>query len=158
MVKKGLMIQLWRLQQSQTMISLFFWALTLAGVYYVYFHPVLVRLGLPENQVFVGIIVLFSLIIIAFLIMGLLYDRVLKLWVEQTDVAVERNPYSSKYLMPKDIMYWQRSTLPIMRGLARSDPSLLKDIEFMEKWIDKSLARQKGIRENVASLESWITD
>ena len=158
MVKKGLMIQLWRLQQSQAMISLFFWALTLAGVYYVYFHPVLVRLGLPENQVFVGIFVLFSLIIITFLILGLLYDRVLKLWVEQTDVAVERNPYSSKYLLPKDIMYWQRSTLPIMRGLAKSDPALLKDIEFMEKWIDKSLAKQKGMKDSITSLENWIAD
>lgn len=157
MVKKALMIQLWRIQQSQSVISLFFWALTLAGVFYLnYFHPVFVSLGLPKSEVFLGTIILFFIIIVAFLVIGLIYDRILKLWVEQTDVSVERNPYSSGYLMPKDVIFWRRSTLPIMRELARKDSSIQKDVEFMEKWIEVSMDKQKGLADNVMKLEEWL--
>ncbi len=158
MVKKGLMVQMWRIQQSQAMIGIFFWALTLAGVYYLsYFHPYFRDLGLvTDKQVFLGTIMLALLILLAFLLMGLIYDRALRLWREQTDVIVERNPYSKERLMPKEVIFWRRSQLSIMKELAKKDTSIQKDIDFMEKWIEKSVARYKELREGAEDLEKWV--
>ncbi len=158
MVKKGFMVQLWRIQQSQAIISLFFWGLTLAGVFYpTYFHEHFVNLGIVrQSDYFLGTMLLFLAIIGAFLLMGLIYDIVLKLWVEQSDVAVERNPYSKERLMAKEILFWRRSTVAIMKQLAKTDPSIQKDIDFVEKWIDKSLNDQKAMKEDVERIEAWI--
>ena len=158
MVKKYLMVQIWRIQQSQAIISLFFWGLTLAGIFYpTYFHQHFVSLGIVrQSDYFLGTMILFLVIIVAFLLMGLIYDIVLKLWVEQSDVAVERNPYSKERLMAKDIVSWRRGNIAMMRQFARVDPSMQKDIDFMEKWIDKSLATQKGLKEDVERIEAWI--
>jgi predicted PurR-regulated permease PerM len=157
LVKKYLMVQIWRMQQSQALISIFFWALTLAGVYYLsYFHPFFTSLGLPKTEVALGTIILFFLIVVGFLIAGLIYDRFLKLWREQTDIAVERNPYSVERMQPKEIVQWKRFNVSIMKELAKTDGAIRKDIEFMEKWIAKSLAERPDLRASVEGLERWV--
>jgi len=152
------MVQLWRIQQSQAIIAIFFWGLTLAGVYYKeYFHPQLVRIGLlREQDLFLGTILLSLAIIATFLLAGLVYDRTLKLWREQTDVIVERNPYSKERLMPKEVMFWKRGTVSILKELAKNDSELKKDIEFMEKWIEKTMEENKEIKKGVEDLERWV--
>ena len=159
MVKKGLMVQLWRIQQSQGLISLFFWALTLAGIFYVnYVEWFFIKIGLVpgvNEQRALGTIYLFLMIVLVFLLIGLLYDRVLKLWVEQTTVAVERNPYSKERLMPKEVVFWQRGYLSIMKEIAKKDSSMQKDLDFMDKWMSKSL-QEPGLRKEVEELEQWV--
>ena len=157
MVKKGLMVQLWRIQQSQAIISIFFWSLTLAGVFYKdYIHPHFVAWGIVRiEDVFLGTVILFFIIVVVFLIFGLLYDRVLRLWVEQTTVAVERNPYSKERLMPKEVVFWQRGYLSIMKEIAKKDSSMQKDLDFMDKWMSKSL-QEPGLKKEVEELEQWV--
>ena len=157
MVKKYLMVQIWRMQQSQALISIFFWSLTLAGVYYLsYFHPLFTSLGLPSNEVAIGTIILFFLIVVAFLFLGLVYDKFLRLWREQTDIAVERNPYAVERLQPKEIVQWMRFNVSVMKELAKKDSAIQADIDFMERWIAKSLAERPDLRESVAGLEKWV--
>ena len=158
MVKKYLMVQIWRMQQSQALISIFFWALTLAGVYYLsYFHPLFTSFGLPQSEVALGTIILFFLIVIGFLIIGLIYDSFLRLWREQTDVAVERNPYSAERLQPKEIVQWKRFVVSVMKELGKTDATIQKDIDFMERWIAKSLEERPDLRASVERLEKWVT-
>ena len=157
MVKKGFMLQLWRIQQSQALISVFFWALTLAGVFYLnYFHPLFVKIGLPATEIALGTMILFLVIVLVFLLMGFIYDRFLRLWREQTDVVVERNPYAKERLMPKEIVFWKRSSLAMMKELAKKDGEIQKDIDFMEKWIAKSMVDYKELREAVETMEQWV--
>jgi len=164
MVKKYLMVQIWRIQQSQALISLFFWALTLAGVfYYNYFRNFFIFLGLvsrEESQTnnLIGTIYLFFMIVLAILLLGFIYDRYLKLWREQTDVAIERNPYSVERMQPKEIVQWKRFNVSIMKELAKTDSAIRKDIEFMEKWIAKSLAERPELKKSVEGLEKWVME
>ncbi len=159
LVKKGLMMQIWRIQQVQAIVGLLFWSLTLAGVYYIsYFHDHLVNLGiLGEGDVALGTALLFAAIIIGFLVFGLIYDRVFKLWREQTDVLIERNPYTREKLTPKEVIQWRRSFVPIMKELAKKDSQMEKDVVFMEKWIEKSILDYKELEYGVKDLEKWVT-
>lgn len=143
-VKKALMTYIWRIQQSQMIISIVFWSLTLTGVFYQYFAPLFdIYLGVPQENVFLGMLLLFFIVLASVVIIGFAYDRVFRLWQEQAVVNVERNPYSRLLMMPKEILLWKRCQLRILKEVSKDDPEAQKDIEFMDRWFDKLLEDPK---------------
>jgi hypothetical protein len=155
-VKKGLMTYIWRIQQSQMIISIVFWSLTLTGVFYQYFAPLFdVYLGIPQENVFSGMLLLFFIVLLSVVLIGIVYDRVFRLWQESSVVSVERNPYSRFLLMPKEILLWKRCQLRILKEVAKDDPEAQKDIEFMDRWFDKLLEDPK-IAKQVEETEKTI--
>ncbi|UCD93176.1 MAG: hypothetical protein JSV43_04575 [Methanobacteriota archaeon] len=157
-VKKGLMTYIWRIQQSQMLISILFWSLTLTGVFYQYVREWWLFteiFRIPPENVGLGMTVLFILVIVFIVLIGVVYDRVFRLWQEQSIVAVERNPYSRFLLMPKEILLWKRCQMRILREVAKDDPEAQRDIEFMDKWMDKLLEDPK-IKKQVEDTERTI--
>lgn len=97
---------LWRAQQSQMVISIVFWSLTLTGIFYDKVAERFNNFGLPRSNVFGGMAVMFTLVMILILLFGYLYDR-FQFWKEQNVVMIERNPYASKGRMhPNQVIYW----------------------------------------------------
>lgn len=97
-IKKWLMKQQWRILQIRGIWGIFYGVLVLAGLYVGYF-PFFVSLG------FIGPFAFGGLILIAFLILGYIYDRVLVMWAPSQEVTQERNPY--QYVpAPKDLIFW----------------------------------------------------
>ncbi len=155
-VKKALMTYIWRIQQSQMIISIGFWSLTLTGIFYQYFAPLFdVYMGVPQENVFLGMLLLFFIVLASVVIIGFAYDRVFRLWQEQAVVNVERNPYSRLLMMPKEILLWKRCQLRILKEVAKDDPEAQKDIEFMDRWFDKLLEDPK-IAQQVEETEKTI--
>ncbi len=155
-IKKGLMTYIWRIQQSQMLISILFWSLTLTGVFYQYIAPLFDHyLGISQQNVLGGMLLLFFLVLFGVVVIGVAYDRVFRLWQESSVVAVERNPYSRFLLMPKEILLWKRCQLRILKEVAKDDPETMKDIEFMDKWMDKLLEDPK-IKKQVEDTERLI--
>lgn len=155
-VKKALMTYIWRIQQSQMIISIVFWSLTLTGVFYQYFAPLFdIYLGVPQENVFLGMLLLFFIVLASVIIIGFAYDRVFRLWQEQAVVNVERNPYSRLLMMPKEILLWKRCQLRILKEVSKDDPEAQKDIEFMDRWFDKLLEDPK-IAKQVEETEKTI--
>jgi hypothetical protein len=156
MIKKTLMTYIWRIQQSQMIISIVFWSLTLTGVFYQYFAPLFdVYLGVPQENVFLGMLLLLFIVLTSVIVIGFAYDRVFKLWQESSVVSVERNPYSRLLMMPKEILLWKRCQLRILKEVSKDDPEAQKDIEFMDKWFDKLLEDPK-IAKQVEETEKTI--
>jgi hypothetical protein len=63
-VKKALMTYIWRIQQSQMIISIVFWSLTLTGIFYQYFAPLFdIYLGVPQENVFLGMLLLLFIVL-----------------------------------------------------------------------------------------------
>jgi hypothetical protein len=155
-VKKALMTYIWRIQQSQMLISILFWSLTLTGIFYQYFAPLFdIYLGVPQENVFVGMLLLLFMVLAGVVIIGFAYDRIFRLWQESSVVNVERNPYSRLLMMPKEILLWKRCQLRILKEVAKGDPEAQKDIEFMDKWFDKLLEDPK-IAKQVEETEKTI--
>ncbi|TET91521.1 MAG: hypothetical protein E3J35_02065 [Methanomassiliicoccales archaeon] len=140
------------------LISIIFWSLTLTGVFYQYirewwlftevFH-------IPPENVGLGMTVLFFLVIFSIVLIGVAYDKVFRLWQEQSIVAVERNPYSRFLLMPKEILLWKRCQMRILKEVVKDDPEAQRDIEFMDKWMEKLMEDPK-IRKQVEDTEKNI--
>lgn len=158
MVKKMFMIQVWRIQQSYAIFSLFAWSFLLTFTSYPYIAPLFSRWGvISAEDVLLGMAVLFLIVFFGILAFGFLYDRILKLWREQADVVYERNPYAKEKLMPKEILLWKKAHLRTLREVAKQDPEVWEDIEFMEKWIQKSLESDPLLRKEVQETEKWIS-
>ena len=150
MVKKSLMTFVWRVSQTGPLLSLFFWSIGLAGIFWPIVGATATGatgplwdflvdvLGVPPDRVtFVGLAILFLLFASFIIIVGILYDRVLKLWREQMDVAIERNPYADDKLYRKERMQWDQFYLPLARAVHRisPDPELKEAIVRVEDWV-----------------------
>ena len=107
MIKKRLMTTLWRVQQAQVVISIVFWSLTLTGVFYPYVSERFLDDALGPERVAVGMIIMFTVIVLLVIGAGTLYDR-FKFWREQTMVVQERNPFAyGPKMMPNHIVLWE---------------------------------------------------
>jgi hypothetical protein len=92
------------------------------------------------------------------LVLGLIYDRLLRLWVEQTVVGVERNPYAKTKLTARDIIMLEMSTMPLLRELAKKDPDAKMKLERLERWIKKSLDDDHILKRDYNDAIKWISD
>jgi hypothetical protein len=163
MAKRFLMTQLWRIQQSYTLLSLFLWGIVIAFTAFPIVSPVwfpfLARFGIPATApgvVALTLILLFFLIYGSVYAFGFVYDRYLRLWREQLDVAMEKNPYAREKLAPKEILMWRHIYLPTMKAVGRGSRDYEEDISFVERWIETSLAGDGSIRASVEEAERWI--
>lgn len=92
------MKQQWRILQIRGIWGLFYGVLVLAALY-VEYVPVLNQLGA------LGPIYFAMIILLVFLILGYVYDRVLVMWAASQEVTQERNPF--QYVpSPKDLVFW----------------------------------------------------
>ncbi len=163
MVKRYLMVQLWRVQQTYTLLSLLIWGIVITFTAWPILDDVwadiLGRFGISMNQpgaVASGLLVMFVGVYAILYAFGVVYDKYLKLWREQLDVSYERNPYTREKLMVKEILMWRHMFLPVLRVAAPTDPAARKEIEFVEKWIGRILASDAVIRKAVEESEHAI--
>lgn len=125
-IKKWLMKQQWRILQIRTIWNLFYGVLVLAGLY-VGFVPVLADMGIYGPVIFALIVLL------VFLIIGYVYDRVLLMWAPSQEVTQERNPY--QYVpSPKDHIFW----FPIYTAILDSCELLAEKFEIDTKEIEET--------------------
>ena len=132
-LKKALMRTLWRVQQSQLVISIVFWSLTLTGIFYDKVATRFDNFGLGTSNVLGGMAVLFVLVLSSVLLMGIAYDR-FRFWNEQVTVTQERNPYTyGGKVAPNHLILWRaliepteenRALALALLGSNLSDPSI----------------------------------
>jgi hypothetical protein len=111
------MKQEWRIIKIRGIWSLFYGILLLAAAYYGYI-PLFSDMGTLGPFVFAGII------LIVFLVLGYIYDKVLVMWAPSKEVTMERNPY--QYVpSPKDHIFW----FPFYSSLLNALEELAKNYE-----------------------------
>ncbi len=133
--KKVVMKYFWRVQQAQMIISMVFWSLTITGIFYPYVREKFNNFGIGQENVFLGMMVMFAIVIAAIILFGIIYDR-LKFWKEQQLVIVERNPYASWKLNPLHSM-WVELWLEMAKSIEKKSPELEEKIKLYEAWISR---------------------
>lgn len=92
------MKQQWRIVQIRGIWGLFYGILLLAYAYFGYV-PFFADMGALGPFAFAGTL------LVGFLFMGYMYDRVFVMWAPSQEVKMERNPY--QYVpSPKDHIFW----------------------------------------------------
>ena len=127
-MKKWLLVQFWRVQQIAMLASLTLLAVNLALTINQY-----IEWRFSNSYIGTSIVI----IVIAALIwtFGYIWDRKLKLWKEQMVVSIERNPYSTKHMTPKEIANYLTIWIPWLRERGKNT-----EADFWQKIVDWNFA------------------
>ena len=139
-LRMRMMVFFYRMGQSQRLLGTFLWSVTLTLLAFQYLQPVFVSWGLiASGQVFLGLAILWIFTTLLLLLLGVLFDRVLKLWREDALIGVSRNPYSVEDMYPKELVAFRDLWLPFFRAYVREHPSTEVEtaLHKLENWVDR---------------------
>ena len=165
LIKKWVMRQYWRVQQSQAFISLGFWGTTLTLLIWPYVEwrfntgcdavgcfPSTI-LGIPTT--YFGLAFIFIVVMLGVLVVGIIYDTFLGLWVEFRSVDMERNPYATYALTPN----WMMTTALMAETLKKvsDDEEIVDHCEWILDWV-KSQAREEMFARTVQKWDKMFDE
>jgi len=136
MLKKWFMRQYWRLQQSQTFISMGFWCTTLTLLIWPYvswrFPAGTDWNGIPMTYIGLASIAIFVIVVV--LAIGFVYDQFLALWKEQRTVDTERNPFGTYALIPANVVLLGQIN-ELLRRTAEDDDAIQATCTWIDEWL-----------------------
>jgi len=133
--KKWFMRQYWRVQQSQTIISMAFWVTTLTLLIWPYlrwrFENDSTIAGISTT--YFGLIGIGATVIILVLLIGVVYDVTFGLWREHATIIGERNPFQTYQISPNFAIILLQTNL-ILSKLGEDDEDIKRHCEFVDRW------------------------
>ena len=159
-MKKVIMRQYWRLQQSQAVISMAFWTTTLTLIIWPYvkwrFDDSCNGTVCFSDEIFgisstyfglmlIGIIVLLSVFLI-----GYIYDVGFGLWKEHLTISTERNPFGVYLISPPTGLILAQTNL-LLKHLAPEDEDVQRHVAFIERWLEWNADEEIWAR----AMEAW---
>ena len=130
------MRQYWRLQQSQTLISMAFWCTTLNLLIwpYVSWRFVADEKTFGIAMTYWGLASIAVGVLISVLAIGYIYDQFLALWKEQRTVDTERNPFGTYALIPANVVIVGMINR-LLRDRADGDESVIETCDWIDEWL-----------------------
>ena len=128
------MRQYWRVQQSQTIISMGFWCITLTLLIWPLiawrFDPNATLFSIPTT--YFGLISIALSVLIGVLVIGQIYDVTFGLWREHLTIIGERNPFQTYQMSPNfAILHLQTNIL--LRKIAGDDEEIARHCDFVDR-------------------------
>ena len=152
LAKKWVMRQYWRIQQSQTIISMIFWVTTITLLIWPYvqwrFNAESTIAGISAT--YWGLACIGATVIVLVLVIGVLYDAVFGLWREHLTIVGERNPFQT-YQMSPNLMIMLLQTNLILRKLSEDDEDILRHCDFVDRWYKWNVDTEIFAR----TMEGW---
>ena len=145
--KKWVMRQYWRMQQSQSIISMGLLGSTLTLILWPYvswrFSAVCDSgicftnsvLGIPAT--YIGLLSIFFTLVLIVLSVGYLYDRVFSLWTAQRSVDFERNPFWTYALSPMFMMNMAMTAENLKRN-SPDDAEMQSQMDWILEYCSKN--------------------
>ena len=138
--KKWFMRQYWRVQQSQTIISMAFWVTTLTLLIWPYlrwrFENDSTIAGISTT--YFGLIGIGATVIILVLLIGVVYDVTFGLWREHMTIIAERNPFTTYQLTPSFSIILMQTNI-LLRKIAADDEEAIRHCDFVDRWLKWNL-------------------
>ena len=158
MLKKTVMRQYWRVQQSQTLISMAFWVTTLTLLTWPYvswrFDPNSEFIGI--SMTYIGLASIGVFVIICVLVIGYMYDVIFSLWRAHQSVIQERNPYTT-YMVNGPIHVVLGQTNEILKRLGDGDEEIISHTEFVDRWLAWN-GKQELMKRVVSGMKEVMLD
>tara|TARA_B110000967_G_C18822319_1_gene529392 strand:+ start:564 stop:1163 length:600 start_codon:yes stop_codon:yes gene_type:complete len=161
--RKWAMRQYWRMQQSQAVVGLLLWGITITLLVWPYISWRFADacdsgicfsgsfLGIPST--YAGLSVIFLSVMFAVLTIGFLYDQVFSLWTEWRNVDMERNPFVTYALSPNWVMMiaLQAETL---KRTTPGDEAIAQQADWYLKWCEQYTEGEMFAR----AVQHWDKD
>ena len=158
--KKWVMRQYWRMQQSQSIISMGLLGSTLTLILWPYVSWRFSAgcgsgicftnsvLGIPAT--YIGLLSIFFTLVLIVLSVGYLYDRVFSLWTAQRSVDFERNPFWTYALSPMFMMNMAMTAENLKRN-SPDDPEMQSQMDWILEYCSKNADTEMWAR----TVQHW---
>jgi len=158
--KKWVMRQYWRMQQSQSIISMGLLGSTLTLILWPYVSWRFSAgcdsgicftnsvLGIPAT--YIGLLSIFFTLVLIVLCVGYLYDRVFSLWTAQRSVDFERNPFWTYALSPMFMMNMAMTAENLKRN-SPDDAEMQSQMDWILKYCSKNADTEMWAR----TVQHW---
>ena len=162
------MRQYWRIQQSQTLISMGFWCTTLTllvwplvswrfskhcddlQTQHICFSDSV--FGIPSA--YLGLLSIGGTVLLIVLAIGWFYDVSFGLWREHLTVVQERNPFTTyKLNAPLGMILSQTNT--ILRKVSEDDEDVQRHCDFVDRWLEWNSEQEIWMR-SMSSLKGIV--
>jgi len=147
------MLLVWRFQQINSMILIIGLSFTLTLQSYKYISWRFVALGIPAKLDWLIILIIFIIIFSGAIVVGIIYDSIMKLWIQQSIVTIERNPFAKEKIAAKMILNRKYFFIPLLKNA-----NLKNEVKFSEKWIERNLEEDPILRKDVYRIFNWINE
>ena len=152
-VKKPLMLMVWRFQQINSMIIIVGLTLSLTFQVYPYIGWRFVKLGISQDHDWLIMLIIFLIIFTFAVFVGMIYDSILKLWIQQAVVTIERQPYAKEKFVAKGLINRQFMWIPLLRKA-----NLKTEEEFNIKWNERNMEDDPNLRKDVYRVIDWVNN
>ena len=126
-LKHFFMLVVWRVQQIAAIATLFITAMTLT-------LQLSGNLDIGIENPYIRTLATFAFLAVIILTLGYLWDKKAKMWVEQGEVVVERNPYMMYHMTAKEIVFNLTMWIPLWEKM-----NLDSRARVMEDWTKKAM-------------------
>ena len=162
-LRKWVMRQYWRMQQSQAVVSLILWGTTITLLVW----PLIdwrftsscnsgvcfpVEVG-PISSTYIALVLIFFSVMFGVLAVGFLYDQVFSLWTEWRSVDMERNPYATYALAPVWVMSFALQA-EILKQMSPDNEEMVKQADWYLKWCESYTEGEMFAR----AVQQWDKD
>jgi len=151
-LKKWFMLQVWRIQQPAQLITLVLLALGLS----VQLYDKIKWRGWPFDNPYVAITMIFLILFAIIWAVAIFWDLRLRLWRDQANVLVERNPYAKERLNAKEMAQYSLMWIPLLEMLGKEDKKLAETAEVVKKWVRKEWDDDPQLVKDVGELLDHI--
>jgi len=152
-VKKSLMLLVWRFQQINSMILIIGLSFTLTLQSYKYISWRFVALGIPAKLDWLIMLIIFIIIFSGAIVVGIIYDSIMKLWIQQSIVTVERNPFAKEKIAAKVILNRKYFFNPLLEKA-----NLKNELKFSDMWIERNMEDDPILRKDVYRIINWVNE
>jgi hypothetical protein len=152
-IKKAMMLLVWRFQQVNSMIMIVGLSLTLTLQILPFVDWRFHQLGIHNKYNWLIVVIIFVVIFSGAIIVGIIYDAVLKLWIQQQTILVERQPYAKEKLSAKGVLNRKYFWIPMLKSVG-----LDGEAELSNKWVERNMETDPILRKDVNRVIQWINE
>jgi hypothetical protein len=159
-MKKLIMRQYWRIQQSQAVVSMAFWTTTLTLIIWPY-----VKWRFDDNcngslcfsdeilgisSTYFGLMIIGIIVLLTVFLIGYVYDVGFGLWKEHLTISTERNPFGVYLISPPTGLILAQTNL-LLKHLVPEDEDVQRHVAFVERWLEWNADEEIWAR----AMDAW---
>lgn len=148
-LKKWFMLQMWRIQQVAQVLTLALLALNLS---LQAFGLIKWRTGSLLSTSYIGVPMILLLLVAVIWTFAIFWDLRLRMWRDQANVAVERNPYAKERLSSKEVAWYVLYWVPMLEALGKNDRAVRESVESLRNWCRAELESDPILRKDTNDL------
>ena len=144
--KRWILLWIWRIQQPGQIFNIVMSAINMT---------LLVNLYMKwrfENP-YVGILLAFGTVMSVLLIVAYLWDAKAKMWHEQIEVSVHKNPYYYHKMTAKEVVGYKKQWVKLMRILGMEEEAV-----FWDTWCDEQMRDDSVLAEQTRALQEYLRE